>query len=230
MRLDFFVASTSGLSRKEAKRAISAGRVLVDNVPCTRANTSVCETRKIALDGTPLVLPGARYLMLNKPAGVVSATRDGEHATALDLLPAQWRAGLHIVGRLDRDTTGLLLLTDDGQWSHRVTSPRIECPKTYRAWLAEPVSPAMLEQLAEGVLLKNDPKPTRPAEVRQLAERIIELTITEGRYHQVKRMLAAVGNHVTGLHRSRIGGIILDPALAEGDYRALTADEIASVG
>lgn len=228
-RLDQFVSQRSALSRREAKRAVGAGRVTVDGVPCRDAARKVSEADRVCLDDQPLAAAGPRYLMLHKPAGVVSATRDSDHPTVLDLLPPDLARGLHLVGRLDRDTTGLLLLTDDGQWSHRITSPRRDCPKTYRVDLAEPLTDDAARQLAEGLVLNGEDRPTRPAIVTRLAPDRIELTIAEGRYHQVKRMLGAVGNRVTALHRLRVGAIALDPALAPGDFRALSQDEITSV-
>ncbi len=225
MRLDQFIATSTELSRKDAKRAISRGEVTVNEQICKGANTRLAGHERVALSGTLLNLPGERYLMMNKPAGVVSATTDSDHPTALDLLPSDITRNLHIAGRLDADTTGLLLLTTDGKWSHRVTSPRTDCPKTYRVTLSEPLTDAAAQQLERGVGLHNDPKPTRPAGVKVLEERIIELTISEGRYHQVKRMLAAVGNHVDALHRLRIGKVELDTALGPGEYRELTPEE-----
>lgn len=227
MRLDQFIANTTPLSRKEARRAIHSGRVTVAGSPCKRAATHVDPLSRIELDGVLLALSGERYLMLNKPQGVVSATSDPLHATALSLIPADLRQGLHIVGRLDIDTTGLLLLTTDGQWSHRITSPRVECPKTYQVTLAEPISQTAIRELERGVNLHSEDKPTRPARVQQTGEMAIELTIYEGRYHQVKRMVAAVGNHVVALHRLRIGGITLDPILQPGEFRELTEGEVA---
>lgn len=229
VRLDQFVATATALSRREAKQAITRGRVRVDSHPCRGANTQIDSDARVTLDNATLTLPGERYLMLNKPAGVVSATTDNDHPTVLDLLPAATARGLHIAGRLDADTTGLVLLTTDGRWSHRITSPRVECPKTYRVSLSEAVADEALQQLESGVTLRNDPKPTKPASIRRLGDREIELTISEGRYHQVKRMLAAVGNHVLALHRQRIGTIELDPALAPGAFRELTDAEINNV-
>lgn len=229
MRLDQFVATTTSLSRREAKLAIARGRVWIDGRPCRSANTHIDSTAVVTLDKTALILSGERYLMLNKPTGVVSATTDSDHPTVLDLLPAATAHGLHIAGRLDADTTGLVLLTTDGQWSHRITSPRVLCPKTYRVSLSETVSEEALRQLEQGVALRNDPKPTKPATIRRLGDRDLELTISEGRYHQVKRMMAAVGNHVLALHRRRIGAIELDPGLAPGAFRELTEAEINSV-
>ena len=230
MRLDYFIANASDLSRKEAKRAVSKGQVELNGGPCRQASTQVTAGDDIRLDGTGLSLPGERYLMLHKPQGVISATTDSQQPTALDLLPAGLREGLHIAGRLDRDTTGLLLLTTDGQWSHRITSPRAGCDKTYRVGLSEPITREAIAQLERGVLLKDESAPTRPAGVKSVDDQTVELTISEGRYHQIKRMMAAVGNHVDSLHRLRVGAILLDGSLAPGDFRALTSDEISSIG
>lgn len=229
MRLDQFIATTTPLSRKEAKRAIGQGRVIVDGRACRQVATHISTDARVTLDDHRLALPGERYLMLNKPQGVVSATTDSDHPTALDLLPSELRPDLHIAGRLDADTTGLLLLTSDGQWSHRVTSPRVKCPKTYRVTLCDPITEVALQQLRDGIELRNDPKPTKPADVLWLSEQEIELTIAEGRYHQVKRMLTATGNRVSALHRLRIGAIELDGRLAPGEFRELTEAEINAI-
>jgi 16S rRNA pseudouridine516 synthase len=230
MRLDYFIANATSLSRKDAKRAIGKGQVEHNGKSCRQASSQVKEGDSIKLDGVTLALPGERYLMLFKPEGVISATSDSQQPTVLDLLPADMRQGLHIAGRLDRDTTGLLLLTTDGQWSHRITSPRAGCDKTYRVALSEPITREAVDQLVAGVLLKGESDVTLPAGIDVMEDRIIELTIHEGRYHQIKRMMAAVGNHVTSLHRLRIGTIKLDSALAPGEFRELTSDEVVSVG
>lgn len=229
MRLDQFISTNSPLSRKEARRAIHARRVEVNGEVWKDTGKHVPADAAISLDGAQLTIQGERYLMLNKPAGVVSATRDSDHPTALDLLPAELTRDLHIAGRLDADTTGLLLLTTDGKWSHRVTSPKVDCPKTYRVTLNTPISESAIEELEKGLVLHNEVKPTKPAQVKVVEPQLIELTISEGRYHQVKRMLAAVGNHVEALHRQSIGAVSLDPALKPGAYRELTEQEIASI-
>lgn len=229
MRLDYFIATASGLSRKDAKRAIGKGQVERNGHPCRKPSVQIDSADDIKLDGTRLSLPEERYLMLFKPEGVISATTDSEQPTTLDLLPPGVREGLHIAGRLDRDTTGLLLLTTDGQWSHRVTSPRAGCEKTYRVGLSDPMTQEAVSRLETGVLLKGESAATRPAGVRVINEHTVELTIGEGRYHQVKRMVAAVGNHVKSLHRLRIGEITLDESLAPGEFRALTPEEISSI-
>lgn len=226
MRLDYFVANATELSRKAAKRAIHAGLVELDGTVCRKTDTAVAAESRISLEGEPLALIGERYLMLNKPAGVISATSDNKQPTALDLIPAHMHRGLHIAGRLDADTTGLLLLTTDGQWTHRITSPRVHCPKTYRVTLAETIDADTIAALERGITLRNEARPTAAARVNKLNDRLIDLTISEGRYHQVRRMLAAVGNHVEGLHRWRIGELTLDPQLAVGQYRELTPGEV----
>lgn len=229
-RLDFFLAHAAGLSRKQAKALIRAGAVTVtgeDGTPRTglKANSSVAPGECVRLDGEILALPGERYLMLHKPAGRVCALEDAR-PTVIDLIPADQRRNLRIVGRLDRDTTGLLLLTTDGQWAHRLMSPRHHCAKRYRVTTAEPLDDTQLTLLREGVVLHDDPAPTRPAEARKVADTELLLTISEGRYHQVKRMLAAVGNRVVALHREAVGGIELDPDLPVGAWRSLTDAEI----
>ncbi len=157
---------------------------------------------------------GPRYFMLNKPQGYVCSTDDPDHPTVLYFLdePVAWK--LHAAGRLDIDTTGLVLMTDDGQWSHRITSPRHHCEKTYLVTLESPVADDTAEQFAKGVQLHNEKDLTKPAVLEVITPTQVRLTISEGRYHQVKRMFAAVGNHVVELHRERIGGITLDADLA----------------
>ncbi len=190
-------------------------------------------TDSVTLDGQIIEPPGPRYFMLHKPAGYVSATVDAAHPTALELLRGEARClDLQIAGRLDRDTTGLLLLTDDGEWNHRLTSPARQCEKVYRVQLRDPLSPQAIAQLEAGILLRGEQRPTRPARVAitdQTDRRQVLLTILEGKYHQVKRMFAATGNLVLGLHRERIGGITLDPSLGPGEYRPLTAAEVQGI-
>ena len=185
----------------------------------------------VEYDGNTLVQQtGPRYFMLNKPQGYVCSTDDPDHPTVLYFLDEPVAHKLHAAGRLDIDTTGLVLMTDDGQWSHRITSPRHHCEKTYLVTLENPLDESTAEQFAKGVQLHNEKDLTKPAVLEAVTPTEVRLTISEGRYHQVKRMFAAVGNHVVGLHRERIGDIALDASLAPGEYRPLTAEEIASVG
>lgn len=226
MRLDQFVSQSTGIPRSEAPGLIRGGRVLVNGVRITNASTHIDPAAEVLLHGERIVLPGNIYLMLHKPAGVISATEDPAHRTVLDLVDHPHRYTLHVVGRLDKDTTGLLLLTNDGDWSHRLMSPRHHVPKTYLATLAEPLTEAAAQQLRAGVQLHGEKGLTKPAEVEILPTQQARITIAEGKYHQVKRMLAAVGNRVEALHRERIGGLVLDTELPPGEWRVLQGAEL----
>lgn len=228
MRLDKYISHATGLPREYVKRVIRNKKVTVNGVMVKSASAHIAETDAVCLEGEPLALPGPRYLMLHKPAGYVCATEDGEHPIVLDLLEDTNPEGLSIAGRLDIDTTGLVLLSDDGQWLHRVTSPRHLFDKVYRAVLQEPVSADTIAAFAAGMPLRGDDKPTAPAQCIALPGNGAEVTLREGRYHQVKRMFAACGNHVLALHRVRIGAVQLDDTLAEGASRPLTQEEMES--
>jgi 16S rRNA pseudouridine516 synthase len=230
MRLDKYVSSVTDYSRAEVKRLLQNGSITV-NGSATKNAAQKLDTLNdiICLFEEPLRAPAPRYFMLNKPMETVCATEDSMHPTVIDLLDEPNSHQLHVAGRLDKDTTGLVLLTDDGQWSHQITSPNKHCVKTYHAELTEAFTDTAKQALEEGVQLHNEKKPTRPATVNVINERSIELSIVEGKYHQVKRMLAAVGNHVKQLHRQQIGNIALDSSLDLGEYRLLTSEEVASV-
>jgi 16S rRNA pseudouridine516 synthase len=175
------------------------------------------------------------YLMLHKPAGTECSQKPSTYPSIYTLLPAPLRMrpqkaavqGVQAVGRLDQDTTGLLLLTDDGKFIHRMSSPRHHVPKVYEVGAKHPVTDAQVRRLLEGVVLDDDPAPVRAAACEAVAERLLRLTLTEGKYHQVKRMVAAVGNRVETLHRSRIGGLQLPPDLLPGQWRWLGPAELA---
>ena len=230
MRLDKYVSSVTDYSRADVKRLLKNGNITVNDVATKNSAQQLdIQHDTVCLFGNPLKAPALRYFMLNKPMDTICATEDSIHPTVIDLLDEPNTQQLHIAGRLDKDTTGLVLITDDGQWSHQITSPNKQCNKTYRVELEETLTATAKQILEEGVLLHNEKKPTRPATVDVINEYCIELTIAEGKYHQVKRMLAAVGNHVKQLHRQQIGGIPLDDSLALGEYRALTTDECESI-
>jgi 16S rRNA pseudouridine516 synthase len=230
MRLDKYVSSVTDYSRAEVKRLLQNSSITVNGSATKNAAQQLnAEKDIICLFDEPLHAPAPRYFMLNKPIDTICATEDSMHPTVIDLLDEPNTHQLHIAGRLDKDTTGLVLLTDDGQWSHQITSPNKLCIKTYRIELDEAFTDSAKQALEEGVLLHNEKKPTRPATVKVISEYCIELSIVEGKYHQVKRMLAAVGNHVKQLHRQQIGSIQLDASLALGEYRVLTADECEQV-
>lgn len=228
MRLDKFLCDCSDLTRSLAGKLIRQGEVMVDGIVVKQPAFHINEQSQIEFDCVLLTLEQRnRYFMLHKPEGYVCSNEDPDHPTVFFLMDEPAMGKLHVVGRLDLDTTGLVLVTDDGQWSHRITSPRHECAKTYHVWLAEPVSPDAIALFAEGVYLRNETDKTRPAQLEILDECEARLTIHEGKYHQVKRMFASIGNKVVGLHRERVGGLTLDEDLAPGEYRELTAEEIA---
>ncbi|MCK7546283.1 pseudouridine synthase [Marinobacter bryozoorum] len=230
MKLSRILSNENGVSRKQANRTIASGMVLVDGRCCTDAAAEVSRFQRVTANGQVLQqgIP-ARYLMLNKPAGYLSATSDTVHPTVLDLLPPELRERLHIAGRLDRATTGLLILTNDGTWSRRLTEPRLKIPKVYRVTTAYPLGPDTAERFARGIWFAYEQLTTSPATLEQLAPCEARLTIFEGRYHQVKRMFHAVGNRVTGLHRERVGDIVLPDDVPPGTYRHLSDSELRSV-
>jgi 16S rRNA pseudouridine516 synthase len=229
LRLDRFVSQAAGISRSQARSLIRRGRVNVDGEPVRDAARHVGEAERVEHAGEILVAPQPIYLMMNKPCGLLSATSDGEQDTVLSMLPPALAARVHLVGRLDKDTSGLLLLTDDGDWSHRVTSPNHSCAKTYLVELAEPLVADAESRLRRGLDLRSEKLPTRPAALQRLDATHARITITEGRYHQVRRMFAALGNRVLALHRERIGGLFLDEALRAGQWRALSPAEREAV-
>lgn len=229
MRLDKYLSHSSGLSRKEARQVIKAGDVWVNDTPCTDPACHLTDDTRVRWAGMTVAPQSPRYFMLHKPAGYVCANRDSHHPTVFELLDEDTTDTLQVAGRLDIDTTGLVLITDDGPWNHRVTAPRAAKSKYYRVQLAEPVAATAVPQFAAGIRLHNEKKSTRPATLEILAPTDVRLILHEGKYHQVKRMFAALGNQVMALHRERIGDIRLDPALAPGDYRPLTPDEITSI-
>lgn len=230
MRLDKFLSQQLGISRALVVRELRAKRVTVDGEIVKSGAIKLTPLQEVTFDGNVLVQhTGPRYFMLNKPQGYVCSTDDPDHPTVLYFLDEPVAYKLHAAGRLDIDTTGLVLMTDDGQWSHRITSPKHHCDKTYLVTLEHPLAADTAQQFAQGVQLHNEKNLTKPARLEKIEDNLVRLTISEGRYHQVKRMFAAVGNRVVALHRERIGGIVLDEDLALGDYRPLTEEEIASV-
>lgn len=229
MRLDKFLCDTVNISRKDAKDFIKKGFVSVNGIKVTDSGFNVSEhTDSVLFKDNPVHYEKFVYYMLNKPSGVVSATTDATDVTVIDLLKSEGRNDLFPVGRLDKDTTGLLIITNDGDLSHHLTSPRHHVAKTYLTGIEHPLSPEDIKALETGVELTGDGI-TKPARVKVISGTCIELTITEGMYHQVKRMLAAVDNKVISLKRLSMGSVILDESLPEGAYRRLTEAEILSL-
>jgi 16S rRNA pseudouridine516 synthase len=226
MRLDKFICESTELTRSEAKSAIRKGLINNQHDTLRSGSYKVLEDDIIQMKGKVLSIRGFRYIMLNKPAGYISSNVDEQMPSLLNLIDIEKKNNVFIAGRLDADTTGLILITDDGQWSHQVTSPRKKCEKRYRVSLAEPITEADIALFAEGVQLKSEAQPCLPAKLEVLTENEVLLTISEGKYHQVKRMFAAVGNLVTKLHREKIGNVELDLELGLGESRFLTEQEV----
>jgi len=226
MRLDKFISQATDLTRSLARQVIKQSRVHINDQIAHAAAQDVLGTDDITLDGTLLSLPGNRYIMLHKPAGYVCTRGDTHHADVFSLIERS--DDLHVAGRLDADTTGLVLLTNDGQWSHRVTSPRRKCDKVYLVGLAHALDNEQITRIENGVALKGEEKPTLPAQLKLISATNVELTIHEGKYHQVKRMFAAVGNDVVALHRQSIGPVVLGSSLKPGESRNLTRSEYES--
>lgn len=227
MRLDRFLAEATGQTRSVVKKALHRGDVTVDSEVVKKSDLQI-NGQEVRLEGRLLNEPKARYVLLHKPVGYISATQDEVHPCVLQLLPPELCRGIQCAGRLDVDTTGALLLTDDGQWSHRLRSPKHGCKKVYQVDLAEPLPPGVAAQFAEGIMLNGEESLTLPAQLETLTPTRVLLTIQEGKYHQVKRMFAAVGNFVVALHRVQVAEIVLGD-LPEGQWRYLTAAEVASI-
>lgn len=231
MRLDKFLSQQLGLSRALISRELRAKRVTVNGEIIKSGALKLTLQQVVMFDGNLLQQGvGSRYFMLSKPQGYVCSAEDTDHPTVLYLLDEPAAYKLHAAGRLDIDTTGLVLMTDDGQWSHRITSPKHHHEKIYLVTLAYPLADDITQKFMIGVQLHGEKTLTKPAQLTVLTPTLVRLTISEGRYHQVKRMFAACGNRVIGLHRERIGEIVLDDSLAVGEYRPLTNQEITSVG
>ena len=230
MRLDKLLSECGVASRKEIRQLIRSGRVTVDGAAAASPELKLDPYKAlVCLDGIKIEYAKYHYYMLNKPAGVLSATDDGRQKTVLDLVtPEMRKMGLFPVGRLDKDTTGLLLLTNDGDFAHRVISPKSGIVKVYHARTEVPVDEADVAAFAEGLTLGDGTK-CLPAGLKPLTDGSCLVEVMEGKYHQVKRMLASRGKPVTELKRLSIGGLKLDESLLPGDFRALEQNELCSV-
>jgi len=244
IRLDKYVAESAGITRKDAKAALSKGRVRVNGEVCKNGDTKISKTDEVSLDGKSLMAEAFLYLMLHKPAGVVSATEDGRDKTVLDLVREQsaksadevGEAGYFLgkrevfpVGRLDKDTEGLLLLTDDGELAHQLLSPKKHVDKVYFARLDGEVPSDAVTRFAEGIQVGQDYK-ALPAKLELLSVKDgvseVHITLREGKFHQVKRMCHEIGCEVTYLKRISLGNLVLDEALQRGECRKLTPEEL----
>lgn len=229
-RLDKIIANSGTLSRKEVHRMIKSGAVSVNGI--TTKDRGFCidpETAEIKINGQAVSLEKYVYIMLNKPEGVVSATKDPTEKTVVDLVPAEHKKkNLFPAGRLDRNTTGFVLITDNGDFAHKILSPKNHIEKTYEARLAERIDEESLKKVAEGITL-GDGTECLPAKVKVLEDGenpLIEIKICEGKYHQIKRMFAAVCNAVIELKRVKMGELPLDESLAPGECKILSKEEV----
>ncbi|HZH10845.1 MAG TPA: pseudouridine synthase [Microvirga sp.] len=236
LRLDRLLANMGYGSRREVQQLVHAGLVTLDGEVIENADERIAVTRdlseRMVVRGKPLDPPPGLALMLHKPLGVTCSHKEAG-PLVYGLLPERWRRrdpAISTVGRLDKETSGLLLMTDDGSLLHRIISPRANIPKRYQVTLDRPLRGDEAEIFASGTLmLEGEDKPLLPAVMETLSATSAALTITEGRYHQVRRMFAAVGNHVTALHRDRIGHLMLPDDLEPGQFRLLTEADLALI-
>lgn len=240
IRIDKFISNNSDYSRSDVRKMLKSKRIKVAGQVIKSADTRVNSDDIVSIDGNRLAAVGDVYLILNKPEGFVCANVDGQNPTVLDLLrnpdnfvgdehkPLVFK-DLQIAGRLDLDTTGMVLITNDGQWNHKVTSPSSACKKTYRVALDREIAAEASTLFAEGVQLDGEKRKTKAAELEVISPNDVRLSLCEGKYHQVKRMFAATGNHVTKLHRESIAGLRLDKTLAPGQFRYLSPSELSTI-
>ncbi|MCW2098267.1 UNVERIFIED_ORG: ribosomal small subunit pseudouridine synthase A [Pseudomonas psychrophila] len=227
MRVDRFLSNLPQFNRQQARLLLIEKRVRVDGQIVSDPHHDIREFSRIELDEHVLQAgKPARYFMLHKPPGCVSATQDPEHPTVLDLLNEDDKHDLHIAGRLDFNTSGLMLITNDGHWSRHLTQPQTKLPKVYYVETEQDITDAYITRFEQGVYFAYEDLTTLPATLELLGPRSARISIVEGRYHQVKRMFGYFDNKVVRLHRESIGPLMLDSRLAPGEYRALTPEEV----
>jgi 16S rRNA pseudouridine516 synthase len=227
-RLDRFISAKTTTPKSEVRLILAQKRIHVDGQLATDINQPIDQFSHVVLDDTVLQNNTRRYIMMNKPIGVVSATKDEQHKTVMDLLVKKNinTDELHIVGRLDLNSSGLLLLTNDGEWSRALMSPENKVAKVYEVTLEHPITDECIQAFADGIYFSYEDITTKPARLERLSECVARVTLEEGRYHQIKRMFGRFRNPVLALHRVSIGEIKLDDGLATGEYRALDQNEV----
>ena len=224
-RLDRHLSTLLDIKRSDVRLLLAQGRVEVDGIIATNINQVITRFSDVRCDGKTIQARTARYLMLNKPAGIVSATVDDQHITVIDLLDQPWKDQLHIVGRLDFNSTGLVLLTNDGHWSRQLSLPGSNLLKRYRVRVEKSLTEDHVEAFRRGLYFKYEDITTRPAQLTILSEFEAEVGLIEGRYHQIKRMFGQFDNRVLSIHRFAVGSLTLDTGLAPGQSRELTPGE-----
>lgn len=234
-RIDRYISKHLSINRRDIKLMLAQGRIVINGDIIRDVTTVVEEFDHVVLDGEVLQNKQALYIMLHKPVGVVSATKDEIHKTVIDLLPSNMgfspldTSSLHIVGRLDLNTSGLLLLTNDSRWSRRLMAPEEKVSKVYQVGLENEITDEYISAFAEGMYFQFEDITTQPAQLKILSPRVAEVILQEGKYHQIKRMFGRFRNPVITLHRSAIGNLILDKTLRAGESRALTSEEVSSI-
>lgn len=227
MRVDRFLSNLPRFNRQQVRLLLVERRVRIDGQTVSDPHAQVREFSRVEVDDDVLQAGRpARYFMLHKPPGCVSATRDPQHPTVLDWLDEPDKNDLHIAGRLDFNTTGLMLITNDGSWSRRLTQPQTKLPKVYYVETEQIITAEYADTFARGLYFAFEDLTTQPAELTLLGPRSARLSIVEGRYHQVKRMFGHFNNKVLRLHRERMGPLTLDAHLEPGQYRALSPEEV----
>lgn len=232
-RLDRLLSDLCKVNRKKVRLILAQKRVYVDNILAKDIDQIVDQFSLIVMDGKELQANEAYYIMLNKPVGFVCATKDEKHQTVIDLLVSQFEQkiinDLHIVGRLDLNTSGLVLLTNDSRWSEKLTSPEQKVNKCYQVTLANALTSDYINAFAQGMYFSYEDITTKPALLSIISTNQAEVTLTEGRYHQIKRMFGRFSNPVVALHRSSIGQLDLDKSLLSGESRSLSVYEINNI-
>jgi 16S rRNA pseudouridine516 synthase len=239
-RIDRYMSKKLTINRRDVKLMLAQGRIVINGDVVREIVTMVEEFDHVVLDGELLQDKKAVYIMMNKPIGVVSATKDDLHKTVIDILPKNLLSNevnpnmdvdhdLHIVGRLDLNTSGLLLLTNDSRWSRKIMSPAAKVKKVYKVTLANDVTEETIAAFAKGMYFPFENITTLPASLTVLTNNMAEVVLMEGKYHQVKRMFGRFRNPVLALHRSSVGNLVLDKTLAAGESRALSSDEVNAI-
>lgn len=232
IRIDRFISQQLNISRRSVRLLLAQKRIEVDGNIINDMDFIVDHFSRISFDQQLLQANSAYYFMLNKPIGVVSATTDKIHKTVIDLLTTlndDIKAQLHLVGRLDLNTSGLVLLTNDSRWSEALTSPIQKIPKRYTVTLQNKLSAKYVTAFDQGMYFEYENITTLPATLNIISEYMAEVTLYEGKYHQIKRMFGRFQNKVIGLHRHSVGGLMLDDKLNVGDYRQLTDSEVTNI-
>lgn len=228
-RLDKFLISALALGKRDVKVLLAQQKVEVDDNVIDDAAYQINKFSRVKANGTTLQNQQPIYIMLNKPIGVVSATKDKIHKTVIDLLICPDKNDLHIVGRLDLNTSGLMLLTNDSRWSERLTLPESKVPKTYQVTLQNQLNYDYIDAFQQGMYFEFEDITTQPANLTLLSDYVAQVTLMEGKYHQIKRMFGRFRNPVVKLHRSQIGALLLDKTLAAGQSRELTKNEVINI-